>query len=364
MQISPFRLERYFARYEFQTQYLLSSSDCEAWSLAELLRLASHPARALWDGLRLGYTESQGHPLLRGEIAGLYETAAAADIVVAAPEEAIFLLAHALVGPGDHAVVVTPAYQSLYEVAASCGCAVTRVPLEAGPGGWSLDLGRLERALNERTRLLVVNFPHNPTGYLPSARDFDAIVGMARKRGVYLLGDEMYRLLEHAPGDRLPAMCDVYEKGISVSGLSKAFGLPGLRVGWLATRDAAVIERSVALKDYTTICASAPSEVLAIIALQAREAILGRNRDIVRSNLASARTFFSGPRFQWIEPRGGSVAFPRWTGEGTVEDFCRAMIEQRAVMIVPGSLFEFEGNHFRVGLGRLNLPQVLGRMEA
>jgi aspartate/methionine/tyrosine aminotransferase len=358
MRIEPFKLERFFARHEFSSRYLLSASDCEALSLRELLALASPESLARWTEMRFGYTESQGHPLLRAEVARLYQSIGADQVMIAVPEEAIFVLMHSLLEPGDHAVVLTPAYQSLYEVARAAGCEVTRWDLRPERGAWRLDLDQLERSVNARTRLVVVNFPHNPTGFVPARAEFDAIVEMARRRGLYLVGDEMYRLLEHDPAGRLPPVCDVYEKGVSLSGLSKAFGLPGLRVGWLATHDAGLLDRCQTMKDYTTICHSAPSEVLAIIALQAREQILARSREIVGVNLAAARSFFSDP-FTWLEPQGGSVAFPIRTGPGTVDDFCRRMLAERGVLVVPGSLFDYPGNHFRVGLGRRNLPRVL-----
>jgi len=199
---------------------------------------------------------------------------------------------------------------------------------------------------------------------MPSRREFDALVEMARERGLYLFSDEMYRLLEHDAERRLPAMCDVYEKGVSLSGLSKSFGLPGLRVGWLAMRDGALLARCVGVKDYTTICHSAPSEALGIIALRARETIVQRNREIVRRNLGLARGFFSGRAglFRWMEPQGGPVAFPEWTGPMPVEDFCRRVLEERGVLVAPGGLFEYPGENFRVGMGRRDFPEALARV--
>ncbi len=362
----PFKLERYFAEYEFKASFLLSPSDCETMSVAELLRAAPPDSLELWRELRLGYTETAGHPLLRAEIAGMYEGIAPDDVMIAAPEEAIFIAMQTLLAPGDQVVVVAPAYQSLYEIARHIGCAVTRWELEAGRDGWRLDLGRLERLLGGRVRMLVVNFPHNPTGHTVSHEELAAIVELARERDVFLFSDEMYRLLEYDPGARLPAVCDLYEKGISLAGLSKAFGLPGLRVGWLATREPGLVERWLAFKDYTTICASAPSEILGIIALQNREAILARSREIVRANLAVATTFFAehAGRFAWLAPKAGPVAFPRWLGKEPVERFCRDALDSGGVMVVPGSVFEHPGNHFRVGLGRRGLPEALGRLAA
>ncbi len=361
MPIDPFKLERYFARYEFKVKYLLSSSDCESLSLEELLQMATPETLQLWQGLRLGYTESSGHPRLRDEIAGLYERISADGVMVAAPEEAIFVAMQALLAAGDHVVVVSPTYQSLYEIARSIGCSVTPWKIEPGAGGWQIDLGALERSITPRTRVLVFNFPNNPTGHVLPRGDFDANIDLARKHGLYIFSDEMYRLLEWDPAVRLPAVCEVYEKGISLSGLSKSFALPGLRMGWLATQDLPLVERWLAVKDYTTICNSAPSEILAIIALQARERILRRNLEIIRANLQAAEQLLAGhrDRFAWFRPLAGSVAFPKWLGDGPVEQFCRDALDESGVMIVPGSLFDYPGDHFRVGLGRRNFGEAL-----
>ncbi len=365
MPIGPFKLERYFAQHEFTAKYLLSPSDCESLSLSELLQLADAETLTLWNELRLGYTESPGHPLLRAEVSRLYQAIQPDDVLIAAPEEAIFIVMQTLLRPGDHVVTIFPAYQSLYEIARAVGCAVSQWRLELDAEGWRLDLDRLERSLTDRTRLLVLNFPHNPTGYLPTRDDVDAVVEIARKHDLYIFCDEMYRLLEYDPAQRLPPICDRYEKGISLSGLSKAFALPGLRLGWLAMQGQALLTPWLTYKDYTTICNSAPSEVLGLIALRAREAIIDRNLALIRQNLIVAEQFFSGYRnhFAWIRPQGGSIAFPRWLGDTSVEQFCQDVLAQQNVMIVPGSIFDYPGDHFRVGLGRQNLAEALQRVD-
>jgi aspartate/methionine/tyrosine aminotransferase len=365
MPISPFKLERYFAEYEFKLEYLLSPSDCEGLTMEELLHMASPEGLKLWKELKLGYTESQGHPRLRAEAAGLYRDLDPGQVMVAAPEEAIFIAMQTLLEPGDDVVAISPAYQSLHEIARSMGCRLTPWTLRLRTDGWQLDLDRLESSLTARTRLLVINFPHNPTGYLPSRSELEAILALARRQDLYVFSDEMYRLLEYDPSMRLPPVCDLYEKGISLSGLSKAFALPGLRVGWLAARQPALMERWLTFKDYTTICNSAPGEILGLIALQARETILARNLDIIRKNLEIAEQFFADhrDRFAWTRPLAGSVAFPRWLGAGSVEEFCRELIDRRGVMLVPGSLFDFPGNHFRIGLGRRNFGAALERLS-
>jgi aspartate/methionine/tyrosine aminotransferase len=365
MRIEPFALERAFAVHEFTARYLLSASDCEGLRLRDLLALADPEAMRLWEDLGLGYTESQGHPLLRQEIAGLYASAGPDDILVAAPEEAIFIAMNTLLAPGDHLVVIAPAYQSLYEVAVALGCRVSRWPVELHKGEWRLDPDRLGDLCSADTRLIVVNFPHNPTGYLPSHEVLDQIVVQAARRGIPVFSDEMYRLLEYDDERRLPSLIDIYDGAITLSGLSKTFSLPGLRIGWLASKDRKLLDRFACFKDYTTICSSAPSEILGIIALRAADEIIRRNLHIIAGNVTATKGFCDRfhDLFDWIPPLAGSVAFPRLTANVAVSDFCADVLNRRNVMIVPGDVFGWEGNHFRVGLGRVNLSQALAQVE-
>jgi len=366
MPIQPFKLERYFAQYEFHAKYLLSSSDCESLGMGELADMASLESRQLWENLKLGYTESQGHPLLRAEIAKLYERIDAENALVAAPEEAIFVAMQTLLEAGDHVIAIAPAYQSLYEIARSIGCQVTPWNLEVGSAGWELDLKRQEQSITRQTKLLVLNFPNNPTGYHASRQELDAIVGLARKHGIAIFSDEMYRLLEYSPDLRLPSIADVYEKGVSLSGLSKSFALPGLRIGWLVTQQRQLLDGWLMFKDYTTICNSAPSEILALIALQNSGWIVQRSLEIVRQNVALAESFFNrhANTFSCHLPQAGSVAMVEWRGSGSVEAFCQGVLDHAGVMIVPGRLFDLPGNYFRIGLGRRNFGEALGHVEA
>jgi aspartate/methionine/tyrosine aminotransferase len=363
--IPSFKLERYFAQYEFKAKYLLSPSDCESLTQSDVLAMADPETYSLWDKLVLGYTESPGHPLLRHEIAGQYKNISPNNIVVAAPEELIYVAMNTLLSPGDHIVCIAPAYQSLYEIAQANGCSVTEWSIEPDGDQWRLPLDRLEAAITPQTRLLIVNFPHNPTGYMPTAGEFKSIIDIARRHNLYVFCDEMYRLLEHNPVHRLPAMADAYERGISLSGLSKSFALPGLRIGWLATQDSALPAQWLAFKDYTTICNSAPSEILSIIALRATDEIVQRNLGIVHGNIEAAKAFIArhGETFEWFKPQGGSIAFPRWKRADSLDDFCKQIVEERGVMIVPGSIFDYPGPHFRIGLGRMKLPEILNVVD-
>jgi aspartate/methionine/tyrosine aminotransferase len=367
MRIAEFELERYFARWEFAVKHVLCASDVQGYPMSELLAVADDETRAMWDGLTLGYTESTGHPLLRREMASLYDGIEPDEVLVfAGAEEAIFCLVNVLLGPGDHAVVTWPGYQSLYEIARAAGADVTLHELHE-PDGWSLDVPRLVASLTEATRLVVVNAPHNPTGMLPTAAEWATLTAALAERGIHLLVDEVYRFLEVEPGDRLVAGADAFDRGISLGVMSKSFAMAGLRIGWLATHDRDVLARCAAFKDYTTICSSAPAEILSIIALRARDAVLARSRAIVSANLELLDAFFAdwADRFTWVRPRAGSIGFPRLTVPGVrIDDWSAALVEAEGVLILPGSQFGHAGNHFRVGFGRTDLPDSLARLEA
>ena len=369
MRIADFALERYFARWEFAVQHVLGASDVEGWSITELLNLADDETRSMWDGLRLGYTESTGHPLLRAEIARLYDSLEADDVLVfAGAEEAVFCLFNTSVDAGDHVIVTWPGYQSLYEVARAAGAHVSLHALRE-EDGWSLDVDRLIRSFRPETRVVVVNAPHNPTGMLPSEEDWRRLATACAEARIRLVADEVYRFLEHDGAATLPSGADLDDRAISVGVMSKSFALAGLRIGWLATRDRPVLERCARLKDYTTICSSAPSEVLALIGLRARDRVLARSCEIVASNLRVLDDFF-GRRpdaLTWVRPRGGSIGFPRLVpggpAGGSADRFGAALVEKTGVLIVPSSTFGFGDAHFRIGLGRTDLPDAIAKLE-
>jgi aspartate/methionine/tyrosine aminotransferase len=370
MRIADFALERYFAKWEFAVEHVLGASDVEGWPMAELLELADDESRAMWQGLRLGYTESTGHPLLRAEIAKLYESIEADDVLVfAGAEEAVYCLFTTSVEAGEHVIVSWPGYQSLYEVARSAGAHVSLHVLRE-EDGWALDVDRLIRSFRPETRTVVVNAPHNPTGMLPSIEEWRRLAAACTDARIRLVADEVYRFLEHDGAATLPAGADLDERAVSIGVMSKSFALPGLRIGWLATRDRAVLERCARLKDYTTICSSAPSEVLALIGLRARDRVLARSRDIVASNLAVLDDFFArrSDAFTWVRPRGGSIAFPRLVPDGPTggssDRFAAALVEKTGVLLLPSSTFGFGDSHVRIGLGRADLPVALGKLEA
>jgi aspartate/methionine/tyrosine aminotransferase len=361
MDVRPFRIERYYARYEFTTRYMLSSSDCESRTIESLLELEPD-AHARLLSTWCGYTESPGAPELRAAIAGLYERIDPDEVIVTScAEEGIFLLHHAMLHSCDHAIVETPCYESALELARSTGAEVSPWQRHYADG-WVHDLEALERLIRPGTRVLYVNQPHNPTGTLMERATFERVAELAHAHDIVLFSDEVYRELEHAAVNPLPAACDLDERAVSLGSISKSYGLPGLRLGWIVTRDPDLREAIMRLKDYTTICSSAPSEVLAAVALRNRHVLLQRNLGIVERNLPLLEEFFHSETFEWVRPVAGPIGFPRVRGVEDVERFCERLAAQ-GVLLLPGSVYD-EPEHVRVGFGRANLPDALAVLES
>jgi len=368
--LPDFRLETYFSRWEFRARHHMCASDMESMPVRELLGMADDEGRQMWDGLRLGYTETFGAPLLRREIARTYDHIDESEVLCfAGAEEGIFVAMQALLSPADHAIVVTPNYQAAETVPASI-CEVTGVRLDPD-NGWALDTDALRDALRPNTRVISLNFPHNPTGKVIDRATFGAIIDMARERGITVFSDEVYRLLERDDSIRLPQAADAYERGLSLNVMSKAYGLPGLRIGWIATKDRELLSRMERAKHYLSICNAGPSEVLAIIALRARERILERNHRLIDDNLAKLEHFFADypALFDWTVPDGGCIAYPRYQGRDGVETFCRELVEQAGVLLLPSSVYasgltDTPADRFRIGFGRARIGEGLAAIRA
>ena len=356
MNLRDFALERFFDAHEFTARLTLSASDCEPMSMAALLELAAPDDLARWSNLSLGYTDPAGHPELRARIATQYQGFSPREVLYAAPEEAIFVAMHALLSPGDRVVVLEPAYQSLHEIARSIGCDVAPWPIQRTEAGWALDLDLLDDLLSTPTTLLVVNFPHNPTGHHPTPETFARIVALANRRGARVFSDEMYRGLEFGDRPTLPSACELDPRAVTLSGLSKTHALPGLRAGWLATHDADLIARAKAIKDYTTICAPSPAEALAMIALANAEALAQRSRRLVRDNLSFALEQLSGAPATILPPLAGSTCLLEVAAP---DDLSHRAIETDGVLVVSASLFGMTEPYVRLGLGRREFAPAL-----
>jgi aspartate/methionine/tyrosine aminotransferase len=360
-----FLLERHFSQWEFAAPFHLTASDAQTLTLAELLAMASPQDRHGFESMALGYTQTFGAPDLRAAIAQTYDRRGADDILCfAGAEEGLYAAMQVLLEPDDHAIIVTPNYQAAETVPLSI-CAASGVPREPDRN-WTLDIDRVAAAITPRTKLVSINFPHNPTGKILERERFDRLVELCRHHGLWLFSDEVYRPLGPTDAVHLPQVADIYERGISLGVLSKAYGLPGLRIGWLAAADRDFLLRCERFKHYLSICNAGPSERLALIAVKARARILARNRGIIDGNLSLLDAFFAErpDLFAWTRPDGGCVAYPRYLGSDGVEIFARGLVEEAGVLVLPSGIYRSAlgptpPGHFRIGFGRAGMESGL-----
>lgn len=349
--------------------YDLASSDSETLSLPSLLALAQADDLERWDSLSLGYTDPRGAPWLRDAIARRHSTIEPEAVVVCAgAQEALSCVAHALLQPGDHAVVVLPLYGPSERAVTGFGAA-TGVSL-ASTSGWRLDIDRVAAALRPSTRAVFANFPNSPTGAVLEADELDDLVALCRRHGLWLVNDEVYRQTEPL-ADGLPMVADLYERGVSINALSKGFGLPGLRVGWVACRDRGLLARVLVAKTALSTCVAATSEVLASIALRAEPAIVGRTRAIGRRNRRHLTVLLDRLPDLFDPDTSGNLAFafPRYRGVEGSDRLAMRLLRQAGLHLLPASLWSsplavLPKDHVRIGLGHLKHGPGLAALEA
>lgn len=364
MKLNDFKLERYFAKHEFTAKYLLSSSDCDGYELNYLLEKASNEELDLWENLKLGYTESKGNPSLREAILQHYRTSSIENVVVATPGELNFISINVLLDSTDHAITISPCYQSLSEVVKSINCELSY--WKPNKNDWTFDTEELENLIRDNTKLIILNFPHNPTGSYLTKSQLNEIVALARLHNIYIFSDEMYHKLVIGDTEELPPICDVYEKGISLWGTSKTFGLAGLRTGWLVSDDQNFLNKVVAFKDYLSICNSAPSEILSIMALNNIHLFLEPNLRKINKNVTIFHDFIKRQEIitGFYPPKAGSTSFVQLNINCSSLEFSNQLVKETGIMTVPTEMFEYEGKYIRVGFGRANLPEILEVLES
>lgn len=365
MNLTDFKVERYFAKYEFTAKYLLSSSDCDGYSMSYVLNLASNSEKEQWENLKLGYTETVGSETLRQAIKQHYQNIALDEILVSSPGEANFVLMNVLLRGGDHVICMSPMYQSLYQIAQDLGCDMSFWKPVPNEKEWYYDLADLKKLIKNNTKLIVINFPHNPTGFSPNLSDYQEIIAIARQNGIMLFSDEMYRFLTHKGNSTLPSASDLYENAISLWGAAKTFGLAGLRLGWLTSKNKAILKKVESFKDYLSICNSATSEILATIALNNMEKFVEPNLEKIQSNILHFEQFHhhNPDFFDFIKPNSGSTAFVKLKIKSTALEFAEKLVQETGIMLLPSEMFEYGTSHARIGFGRENMPQVLQILE-
>jgi aspartate/methionine/tyrosine aminotransferase len=357
VRIEPFLLERWMTRHETHVKYDIAESGILPMTTADLLDLLPAGERvAALDrllALPLGYSEARGTEELRGLLAATYTRGDDDHILVTTGAiEANFLLFNELLNPGDHVVAPYPAYQQLYSVPRAIGCDVSL--WKVGPEtGYQYDVDALERLITPRTRLIVVNTPHNPTGAMLSPADARRVYALAESVGATILGDEAYRWLAVPGGaDFATPFFDMGERGISVGTLSKPFGLPGLRIGWIAGPPD-LVRRCWGLRDYITLSPGKLNDALACIAVAHRDRIVARNTRIISANLATATRFMAehSPLLTWTPPRGGLLALIKYELPMPSLELADKLAIEESVMLAPGSAFGYE-HHLRLGIGQ------------
>ena len=367
--LPDFKLETYFSRWEFNTKYNLCASDTESLSLEYLLDLSDDKDKKSLEEIKFGYLETYGSTELREAISSTYNNSSYKDILTfAGAEEGIYVAMKSILSKKDHAIVITPNYQSAQTLPTSI-CDVTAINLDS-ENNWNLDIQKIKDSLQPNTLLISINFPHNPTGKVISKSELNDIVNISRENNLYLFSDEIYRLMERDENKRLDQISDIYDKGISLNGMSKTYGMPGIRIGWISCKDHSLLDKMEKLKHYLSICNSTPNEKLSIIALKYRSKIIERSRKIIKNNLVKLNSFFQkyDNLFEWKEPDGGCIGFPKYNGPEGVEVFCENLIKEKSVLLLPSSVYNSNlinspNNHFRIGYGRLNMPEGLSQLK-
>ena len=368
--LPDFRLETHFSKWEFKARFHMTASDAESLTLRELLAMATPEEREEFEGLWLGYTETYGAPDLRAAIGQTYANQSPEDVLVfAGASEGIFAANNVILDADSHAIVVTPNYQS-HETLPVAICQATGVPLNPDDN-WSLDIDRIKSAIQPNTKLVTINFPHNPTGAILPLDRYMALIDLCRHHGIYILHDEIFNGLGPTGTQHLPYVADLYERGLSLGVMSKSYGLPGLRIGWIACQDRDILSKMERLKHYLSISSSGPSERLAKIALRNRATLLGRNCAIVDDNLPRWDAFFARHTdlFDWVRPDGSCMGFPRYKGTDGVEAFCAKLVEDSGVLFLPSTIYSSDlgptpTDRFRLGFGRTGLDEGLAALEA
>ena len=344
------------------------ASSAEPLTHRELIEAAEqkgdHHLIELFNDHSLGYAENGGSLDLREEIAELYGPTINAENIVVFPgaQTGMTLTAQALLDNGDHSIVITPSYQSLEEGVKLAGSEVTRVALSPD-NSWELDLSTVEAALQNKTKYIVLNDPHNPSGALMSAASKRELVALAEEHRIHLFSDEVYRLLELDPSDRSPSMAEISNKGIALGTMAKPWGAGGVCIGWVACQDIDVKEKLLKAQHIYAVCFSRAGEIQAMMTLRATDLIVGRNMRIIKENLALLDQFFeeSDDLFEWVRPKASGTGFVKFKGPLTADEFSEQLLHA-GILVFPPSIFDCDEElkqYFRIGFSRKTMPAAL-----
>lgn len=351
MNIKPFKVEEWMNAYETGAKYNIAETCVNSVSVDELFDLAGEDKEQFWkqfSNTRLTYGAIEGRPDFKEGISRLYKSIKPDEIVVthgaAGANHHVF---YSLINPGDRVISIMPTYQQLYSIPESLGAEVVLLHLKE-ENGYLPDLEELKALATPETKMICVNNPNNPSGALMSEELLLQIVEVARSVDAYLLCDEVYRHLTQEDVWST-SVVDLYEKGISVSSMSKVFSLAGIRLGWIATHDQELIRSFFSHRDYNLISCGMFDEAIAAVALNHADKILERNRSIVRENLKILDAWMnSEPRLHYVKPKAGTTALVYYDYDLSSYEFCKRMYHEYGAFVTPGECFE-EGNSMRIG---------------
>ena len=352
MKITASKLRQWNTQFEFSVKYNISDCSTYALTTEELFSLAGKKAKNEYLNLSLKYTESLGGLSLRQAISNLYLNLKPENILATSGAiEAIFLIMNSLLNQGDNIIVQFPIYQALYQVAESNGVKIKRWNLKP-ENNFLPDLAELNNLIDKNTKMIVINQPQVPVGSIMAEAMLKTLINIAEKNNLYIVSDEVCLPLFWNIKNKVPAIADIYKKGISIGDVSKPFGAGGLRIGWLTTQNINIFKDCLALRGYTTMSNSGPSEYLAALILKNKEKILEPRLKILRKNLADLIRLVEKNKkiFCLTVPRAGATAFVNYNLKIKSEYFCRELIKKYNTLLVPGSVYGLE-NYFRIGLG-------------
>ncbi|WP_120632124.1 aminotransferase [Ruegeria sp. EL01] len=358
MKIDPFGVEIWMNEWETSCEWNLAETCVESLTIQELLTLTGRNANDLSDllDMKMTYGAIEGSDRLRQAIAALYDKQSVKNIIVTHGTIGANMLVHrTLVSAGDRVVAVVPTYQQHYSIPASIGADVHQLQLRED-NAFLPDLDELRELVTPDTRLIALNNPNNPTGALMNRAMLEDIAAIARAADAWILCDEVYRGTDQAGSGMTESIADIYEKGISTAGMSKAYSLAGLRLGWIAAPKQ-VIEAVTIHRDYDTISVGMIDDHFAALALENRDKVLARSQRITRGNLAILHDWVTHePKMSWVRPRSGTTALLKYDLPINSRDFCVKLLQETGVMFTPGSALNMEG-YVRVGYA--NGPDIL-----
>ena len=353
MRFKPSSIIQYCEQWKSLSPVPIHQSNPQPFTLGELETIIGSTDSVFDQQQSLSYATVQGDKQLREAITSIYDHNNSDQIATfAGAQEAIFCCLNALLKPGDKVAAISPVFEPLINPARDLDCDIQLVSLIA-EDRWKVDFNKLEDVVRSGCKLLIINFPHNPTGAMISKEELLQIIKICDENNCWILSDEVFRGLEHNPEQRLPPVADLYSKAISISVLSKAFALPALRIGWISCQDKSVLDRTLEIKSSLSICNSLLDEKMATKIILQHEEIWSRNRNLITRNLGQLNKFMSchQEQFEFIKPEAACICFPLLRNKLPASDYAQQLIEKHNVLVLPGKLFSTSLNGFRLGFG-------------